>query len=130
MVGNYTVSFMGFMPANNPQIVVYIAVDNAKGITQYGGTIAGPIAKNILTDAIDILKIEKPKGASEKEYNVGEKKYITIPNVIGKTKEEAGKILKDFKIIYSGTGNTVTYQSPKAGSRILEEEEIRIMLNE
>lgn len=121
---------MGFMPANNPQIVVYIAVDNAKGITQYGGTIAGPIAKNILTDAIDILKIEKPKGASEKEYNVGEKKYITIPNVIGKTKEEAGKILKDFKIIYSGTGNTVTYQSPKAGSRILEEEEIRIMLNE
>ena len=29
-----------------------IAVDNAKGVTQYGGTIAAPIAKNILTDAI------------------------------------------------------------------------------
>lgn len=130
MVGNYTVSFMGFMPANNPQIVVYIAVDNAKGITQYGGTIAGPIAKNILTDAIDILNIKKPKGASEKEYNVGEKKYIEVPNVVGKTKEEAGKLLEDFKIIYSGNGNVVTYQSPKAKSRILEGEEVRILLNE
>lgn len=130
MVGNYTVSFMGFMPANDPQIVVYIAVDNAKGITQYGGTIAGPIAKNILTDAIDILNIKKPKGASEKEYNIGEKKYIDVPNVVGKTKEEAGKLLEDFKIIYSGNGDIVTYQSPKAKSRILEGEEVRILLNE
>lgn len=130
MVGNYIVSFMGFMPANDPKIVVYIAVDNAKGITQYGGTIAGPIAKNILKDAIDILNIKKPEGASEKEYNIGEKKYVEIPDVIGKTKEEAGNLLKDFKIIYSGTGETVTYQSPKAGNRILEGEEVRIMLNE
>ena len=44
MIGNYIVSFMGFMPANDPEIIVYVAVDNAKGITQYGGTIAAPIA--------------------------------------------------------------------------------------
>ena len=33
MVGNYIVSFMGFLPADNPEVIVYIAVDNAKGIT-------------------------------------------------------------------------------------------------
>lgn len=130
MVGNYTVSFMGFMPADDPKIVVYVAVDNAKGITQYGGTIAGPIAKNILTDAIDILHIQKPKGASEKEYNIGEKKYISIPNVVGKSKEEANELLEDFTIVYSGSGSKVTYQSPKEGTRILEGEEVRILLNE
>ena len=37
MYGNYIVSFMGVMPSNNPKVVVYIAIDNAKGATQYGG---------------------------------------------------------------------------------------------
>ena len=31
MVGNYIVSFIGFLPADNPQIIVYVAIDNAKG---------------------------------------------------------------------------------------------------
>ena len=39
MVGNYITSFMGFMPADNPQIVVYVAIDHPKGITAYGGTV-------------------------------------------------------------------------------------------
>lgn len=130
MVGNYTVSFMGFMPANDPEIVVYIAIDNAKGVTQYGGTIAGPIVRNILLDAIDILDIKKPKGASEKEYNVGEKKYVTVPSVIGKTRKEASLLLEDFTTKYSGNGDIVTYQSPEAGERILEDDIVRIMLDE
>lgn len=36
MVGNYIVSFMGFLPADNPEAVVYVAIDNPKGVTQYG----------------------------------------------------------------------------------------------
>lgn len=36
MSGNYIVSFIGFMPADKPEYVVYVAVDNPKGITQYG----------------------------------------------------------------------------------------------
>lgn len=129
MVGNYIVSFMGFMPANDPEIVVYIAVDNAKGITQYGGTIAGPIVKNVLTDAIDILKIKKPDGASEKRYNYGDKKYATVPNVVGMSKKDALNELKQFKVEYSGSGDTVTYQSPEAGTRIFEGESVRLLLN-
>ena len=69
MIGNYITSFIGFMPANDPEIIVYIAIDNAKGITQYGGTVAAPIARNILKDSISILNIKKPNGASEKNYN-------------------------------------------------------------
>lgn len=132
MVGNYTVSFMGFMPANDPELIVYVAVDNAKGVTQYGGTIAGPIVRNVLLDAIDTLDIKKPSGASEKNYNtaLGEKKYVTVPSVTGMTKEEAKELLKDVTPIYSGSGNIVTHQSPKKGTRILEGEKVRIMLNE
>ena len=48
-----------FLPADDPEIIIYIAVDNAKGITQYGGTVAAPIAKNFLLSAIDILDIKE-----------------------------------------------------------------------
>lgn len=130
MVGNYIVSFMGFLPADDPKVIVYIAVDNAKGVTQYGGTIAAPIAKAILTDAIDILDIERREGASEKKYNYLDKKIYTIPNVIGMTPKEAVKLLKNFKVEFSGSGNTITYQSPNSGERIYEGETIRLLLND
>ena len=130
MSGNYIVSFMGFMPANDPKIIVYVAIDNAKGITQYGGTIAAPIVRNILKDAIDILDIKKPSGASEKNYNFNEQKYITVPSVIGDDLKSAKEKLKGFKMEYSGSGTKVFYQSPKAGTRVFEESTIKLMLKE
>ena len=130
MSGNYIVSFMGFMPANNPEIIVYVAIDNAKGITQYGGTIAAPIVRNILKDSIDILKIKKPSGASEKNYNFNELKYITVPSVIGNDLKSAKEVLKGFKIEYSGSGNKIFYQTPNAGERVLEGSTVKLMLKE
>lgn len=128
MVGNYIVSFIGFLPADDPQVIVYIAVDNAKGVTQYGGTIAAPIAKTILNDAITSLNISKREGSTEKKYNYNDKKYIDVANVIGMEKNDAIKNLKSFKVEYTGTGNRVTYQSPSAGERILEGETVRLLL--
>ena len=130
MVGNYIVSFIGFMPANDPEIVVYIAVDNAKGITQYGGTIAAPIARTILKESIDILNIEKPVGASEKKYNYLDRKYATVPDVTNMTLKEAIQTLKGFKVEYTGTGSKVIYQSPSKETRIFEGETVKLMLGE
>lgn len=130
MVGNYIVSFIGFLPADDPQVIVYIAVDNAKGVTQYGGTIAAPIAKNILKDAISALNIQKREGASEKKYNYLDRKYATIENVVGMTPSEAIKALKPFKVEFSGTGSTISYQSPSAGERIYEGETVRLLLSD
>ena len=128
MVGNYIVSFMGFLPANNPEVIAYVAIDNAKGITQYGGTIAAPIVRSILMDAIDILNIKKPSGASEKNYNYTDKKYVTVPSVIGKSLKDAMMELKNFKVEYSGTGNIVFYQTPAKNTRVYEGDIIKLML--
>lgn len=130
MVGNYIVSFMGFLPADDPEIVVYIAIDNAKGVTQYGGTVAAPIARNVLLDAINALGIKKRSGTSEKEYKYGEKKYVEVPNVTGLSVKEAMTKLGSFKVEFSGTGETISYQSPTAGEKIYEGETIRLMLTE
>ena len=130
MVGNYITSFIGFMPANDPEVVIYIAVDNAKGVSQYGGTVAAPIAKKVLSDIIDILNMEKPIGGKEKAYNFNDRIYKNVSNVIGMEVREASKKLEDFKLEFSGTGNKVIYQSPKAGSRIYEGETVKLMLSD
>ena len=129
MVGNYIVSFIGFLPANDPKVIVYVAVDNPKGITQYGGTVSAPIAKSILIDAISALDIEKPVGGLEKEYQWYEKAYKKVENVVGMNLGDAKKVLSDFSIEYTGNGNVVISQAPEAGSSIMIGSVVRLMLS-
>lgn len=46
----YTLWFTGFAPANDPQVVVAVVVENGAGLGQssYGNAIAAPIAKKVL----------------------------------------------------------------------------------
>lgn len=128
MQGNYIVSFIGFLPANDPKIVVYLAIDNPKEVTQYGGTVSAPIVKNIMEDAITSLNIEKQDGGTEKKYQWYDKKYYNVPNVVGKSKKEATSMLKSFSVEYSGSGDVVVNQSPDSDSRIAEGEKVRLYL--
>ena len=128
LVGNYILSFIGFLPADDPKIVVYVAINNPKRVVQYGGVVSAPIAKSILLDSIDALNIKKRNTNTEKKYNWDDKKYYTIENVIGKTPKEAVKILSKFTVEYSGSGNKVIEQSPKAGTRLEEQGVVRVML--
>ena len=123
---NYILSFIGFLPADDPKVVVYFAIDNPKGVPQYGGVIAGPPAKAILNDAIKALDIAKPSGGMDKEYMYYDKKYVTVSNVVGFSREEAINNLKDLKIEFVGNGDKVIYQSPEAGTRIYEGETVRL----
>ncbi len=128
MVGNYILSFIGFMPADNPEIVVYVAINNPKKVIQYGGVVSAPIARSILLDSIDALNIKKRKIVTEKKYNWNDKKYYTVSNVLGMSPKEATKELSMFNVIYSGTGDKVVNQSPSAGTRIEEGSTVRLML--
>lgn len=127
MIGNYITSFIGFMPADDPEVVIYIAIDNAKGVTQYGGTVAAPIAKNVLLDIIDIMDIKPSSEGVQKEYNYYDTKYVKVPNVVGMTVKEAMKNLKQFKVELEGTGEVVLYQSPIASTSLYEGSSIRLM---
>ena len=128
MVGNYIVSFIGFLPADKPEYVVYVAIDYPKGVTQYGGTVSAPIAKNIMKNIISIKDIKPSKDVTPRTYTWLDVKYKQVPNVVGLSKKEVTKILKGFEVIYSGTGDTVMYQEPKEGTYIKENGTIRIML--
>ena len=126
--GNYILSFVGFMPADEPKIVVYVAIDNPKGVTQYGGVVAAPIAKSILETAISVLNIESSDEVMPREYNWNDTKYYKIPDVVGETKEEAKKSLQGFQIEYSGEGEHVLYRSPSGNSYVKENGTVSLML--
>ena len=130
MVGNYITSFIGFLPADKPEIVIYVAIDNPKGISAYGGTVSAPIFKNIAEDAINALKIKKPNVGLEKDYRYFDTKYYTVDNVVGMNVDEAKELLKNFKIEYSGKGNIIVDMSPEGGSRIPDGSVVRLMLSQ
>lgn len=130
MVGNYILSFIGFLPADDPEIVLYVAVDNPKGVTQYGGVVAAPIAKAIFSSYIEMNNVPKSKDTIPKTYNWLDTKYSILPNVIGKTIKEANNILKDYKIEYSGEGNKVIYQSPEPEYYVSDGSTVKLMLGD
>ena len=129
MVGNYIVSFMGFLPANNPEYIVYVAIDNPKGITQYGGTVSAPVAKNVMKSIIDIKDLEQSNdGMIRQEYTWLDTKYVLLPDITGMSLKEAQKVLKGFKIEYSGEGETVLYQEPNSNQYVKEGSTVKLML--
>ncbi|MCR5787694.1 MAG: stage V sporulation protein D [Bacilli bacterium] len=129
MQGNYILSFIGFMPADNPKIVVYVAIDHPKNTIQYGGTVAAPIAKNVFKSAAKILNIKKSKDSLPKEYSWLDEKYYIVPDAVGKTIKEAKSLLKDFEIKYVGTGDTIIKQSPKPNTMSKEKGTVVLYLN-
>ena len=50
----YISSFLGFAPADNPQVLVLVVINNPQGI-YYGGTIAAPVAKEIFENILHYL---------------------------------------------------------------------------
>ena len=129
MSGNYVLSFIGFMPANDPEFVIYIALDHPKGVTQYGGVVSAPIARNVLKDIISIYNLKEDTSGLPKVYRWDDVKYVMIPDVIGKTKKEARKLLNGFKIEFVGDGDKVIDTTPNVNSRVKEGSIIKVLLN-
>ena len=129
MSGNYILSFIGFMPADDPKFVIYIALDHPKGVTQYGGVVSAPIARNVLKDIISIYDLKEDVSGLPKVYRWDDIKYVMIPDVIGKSKKEAKKILYGFNVEFVGDGDKVIDTSPSVNSRTKEGSTIKVLLN-
>ncbi len=128
LVNNYIMSFMAIVPANNPKAVLYLAIDNPKHTALLSSYTTAPIAKKILLDIIDALKIERQQGGIEKIKQWDDITYMEVPNLIGLTKKEAARITYPVELDVSGYGEKVIEQSPSVGTRIDINSKIRILL--
>lgn len=113
--GKYISSFVGFAPADDPQVIAIVLIDEPVGI-YYGGTIAAPVIAELFDNILPYLGIEERYTEEEqKEYKVG---TFTVPDFIGKTKKEMKDLLRvyEFGEIYTlGEGDTVIEQFPLPG---------------
>lgn len=129
LVGNYIMSFMAVVPSNDPEAVLYLAIDNPKNTALLSSYTTTPIARRILLDIIDALGIEKQEGEMEKDLEWTDKVTYEVPNVVGMDVKEAKKLLSNFNIEYSGSGNKVVSQSPNAGEKLEDRGTVKLMLD-
>src|SRR5690625_438821 len=125
---NYIVSFIGFAPANDPEIVVYIAIDNPKETVQFGGVVAAPIVGTVIEDSLMALGIEPSTEGLEKDYLWPEQPKVEVPNLIGLDKEELTEYMTNLSIEVDGKGDYIMDQEPKPGTKIEEGSKVRIYL--
>lgn len=114
----YISSFLGFAPADNPQIIGIVLIDEPEGI-YYGGTIAAPVMAEVYEDALPYLGIQPSYTEEEiKKNNIG---TMRMPDLTGLSKADVKKMLKDYtfkEVYYDGEGDTVTSQFPLEGEEI------------
>ena len=60
----YISSFLGFAPANDPQVLALCIIHDPKGV-YYGGTIAAPVVRSIFQNVLPYLGIEKQRAIAE-----------------------------------------------------------------
>ena len=114
---NHVVSFIGFAPADDPQIVIFAAIDNPKGVVQFGGTVAAPIVGKIMEDSLRAMEVKPRKKQIEKETTWLDPIIITVPDLTGLTMKEVHQQLYDLRFETSGEGSTVVQQVPEARSK-------------
>ncbi|MCX7715614.1 MAG: penicillin-binding transpeptidase domain-containing protein [Clostridia bacterium] len=108
-------SFVGFAPADDPQIVCLIMLDEPQVANKYGGTIAAPVVGAIIEDTLEYLGVERQFTADELAQM-----SLTVPEVRGMAISDAEKNLKqsNLKAKVTGGGQTVVDQLPKPGASI------------
>lgn len=94
-------SFIGFAPADKPELLVLIVVDEADVAVDFGSIVAAPYVSMFLNDALRYMNIEPTEKA--------EKEMMKVPDVRGMTLSEAQSALKSagFNYLADGTGTVV-----------------------
>ena len=128
--GDYIVSFMGFAPANDPEILVYVAIDSPKSNLQFGGVIAAPIVGNIIEDAAKSYGIKKDLEQIPRKYQWGDPITFRAPNFVGTSATDILDKYYDFRIEWHGEGSKVLEQLPKADELMRQDEVLHLYLSD
>ncbi len=92
----YIASFMAFAPADKPEVVALVLIDEPVG-AYYGGQIAGPVMQEVLKNALPELGV-KPN-YNDKELELPEVKTAVVPELVGIKLVEAKKLAKSLGFV-------------------------------
>ncbi len=112
----YIGSCVTVAPIENPEIAVYVMLDEPKGDKYYGGAISAPVNSQIMGDILPYLGYE-PSYTDEELKKLS----LTVPDTVGNSVAEAKGKVTTAKLEYRvvGSGETVVRQLPEAGSKVI-----------
>ena len=122
----YIVSFIGFAPADEPQIALLVFLDtpsNASGVYVSGGQMAAPVVGKMMADILPYLGVEAQRENMQTE--------AVMPMTTGKSLYEAAKLIEEAGLRFRtiGSGETVTNQLPAAGSALASDTQVILYLD-
>ncbi len=125
----YVTSFCGVAPIDNPQVVVLVTLYNPTGEGGHqGGGVAAPVGGKIFSEILPYLEVNKEVLEEESEDVVSQ---VQVPDVMGKSLEEAEQILKENNLEMSIDNEEIdkenTYvknQIPSSGITVNEESKV------
>ncbi len=111
----YIGSYVGIAPIDDPEIAVFVMLDEPAGANYYGGVISAPVGSKIMTDILPYLGYEPQY--SEEELD---KISVSVPDVTGEEISVAKTKINNSKLAYKviGNGEIVLKQLPEAGSSV------------
>jgi len=114
--GKHISSFIGFAPANDPKLLVFIVVDEPNVPVDFGSIVAAPYVKAVLYDSLKYLNVQPQYSDRDKEI-----KRVEVPDVRNLSLDSAVDALKDIGLNYmdNGTGK-VKDQMPAPGTKVDE----------
>ncbi|MDR3590081.1 MAG: penicillin-binding transpeptidase domain-containing protein [Negativicutes bacterium] len=115
VAGRYVASFVGFAPADHPQIAMLVVIDEPVG-PYYGGVIAAPVFGAVMRDVLQYLKVAPQDGM----VSTAKEAHVVVPSVINFAPAEAVSELKKAGLggRIEESGDRVADQIPKPGSRV------------
>ncbi len=113
--GLYIGSYVGIAPMENPEIAVFVMLDEPTSGRYYGSAISAPVGAKIMADILPYLGYE-PQYTSEEL----EKLSVTVPDVEDMPLDEAKSKISSIELAYKvvGSGNTILKQLPEAGNQV------------
>ncbi|NLF46063.1 MAG: stage V sporulation protein D [Syntrophomonadaceae bacterium] len=127
MSSEYVASFLGFAPADKPQLACIVVVDAPQGYPYYGGWVAAPPFREILKDSLRYLEVPA-QGLTNKEDS---REQVLVPDVVNLPLAEAISTINNrgLHVKVSGTGNIVWQQTPKPQTKIYRGSQVIISLS-
>ncbi|WP_458407814.1 penicillin-binding transpeptidase domain-containing protein [Anaerotignum sp.] len=115
--GKYIASFMSFAPAEKPQVMALVLIDEPQGV-YYGGTVAGPVMQELLQNILPYLGIEPQY--NEKEAESVAELQTTVPDLTEMTLNEAKNELFKAGLAaeIEAEGEMIERQMPPAGEMV------------
>lgn len=113
---NYTASFVGYYPAEQPRVAMIVMLDRPT-LSIYGGGTAAPIFKRIVQKTMTMLQLDA--GTQKKIAASAQADTVIVPDVRGLTQETADSVLRRLGLrteLASGAG-VIMKQEPNAGAR-------------